>query len=45
MTLEVIVTITAVASVGNLILQSSWFVWSYNIHKRKHFTDEGETND
>ena len=38
--IEVVVTITAVASLGNLILQSSWFVWSHGIHQRKHFTDK-----
>ena len=39
---EIIISITAIASVGNLILQTGWFLWSYNIHKRKHFTDEKE---
>ncbi len=38
--LEIIVTITAIASVWNAILQSGWFVWSKNIHDRKHFTDD-----
>ncbi len=37
--LEIIVTLTAIASVGNLILQTGWFIWSRNIHKRKHFSD------
>ena len=40
--IETIVTITAIASVGNFLLQASWLKWSYNIHKRKHFTDEKE---
>jgi len=24
---------------GNFFLQSSWWIWSYKIHNRKHFTD------
>ncbi len=38
--LEIIITVTMIASVGNLILQSTWFKWSYGIHKRKHKEDE-----
>ena len=26
---------------GNFFLQFGWFIWSYNIHRRKHFTDSG----
>jgi len=38
--IELVVTITAVASVWNMGLQTGWFIWSHGIHKRKHFTDK-----
>lgn len=31
-----------VAVVGNFLLQLSWFIWSYSVSKRKHYTDEHE---
>ena len=38
--IEMMVTTTAIASVGNLLLQSAWFIWSHKINERKHFTDK-----
>ena len=34
--------IVGVFIIMNTCLQIGWFLWSYNIHKRKHFTDEKE---
>ena len=42
---EIIVTITAVASTCNVLLQTYWFTWSYGIHERKHFTDTNSVYD
>ena len=43
--IEIIISITAIASVGNLGIQAGWLRWSYNIHKRKHFTDERKKDE
>ena len=32
-------TIIAVGVIGNFTLQLGWFIWSYRVHHRKHFTD------
>ncbi len=38
--LEILVTITAISGLGNLVLQTTWFIWSHKIHERKHKDDE-----
>ncbi len=43
--LLIIAYISAIGVWGNLVLQSSWFIWSYSVHKRKHFTDSNEIDD
>jgi len=30
---------------GNLILQTSWFIWSYKNHHRKHYLDDEIKDD
>ena len=37
--------LVSIAIVGNFVLQSFWFWWSYGIHKRKHFTDTNTENN
>ena len=32
--------ITSIAIIANTLLQSSWFIWSYREHHRKHYTDD-----
>jgi len=39
---EIVITVTAIASTINMGLQLYWFKWSYSIHERKHFTDKKE---
>ena len=29
----------------NALLQTGWFIWSYRIHHRKHFTEDLDTPD
>ena len=35
-------TVIMIGVLGNFLLQSAWFIWSYQIHNRKHFTDDNE---
>ncbi len=37
---EIVVTISMVGVLWNAVLQSSWFVWSYREHHRKHYLDD-----
>ncbi len=37
--MESLLIISIIGVWGNLILQTGWFIWSYSVHRRKHFTD------
>ncbi len=38
--LEIVATVTAIGSVGNLVLQTNWYIWSHKVHERKHKEDD-----
>ncbi len=37
--IEVVVSVTAFASVWNMVLQTNWYYWSKGIYERKHKED------
>ncbi len=40
MTTDNLLIISIIGVWGNLLLQTSWFIWSYKEHHRKHYLDD-----